>query len=106
MGSDAIEIDEGSSSSTVPTKQINEESGSSTVPTKQLKLEEIEGINKYFAEPGTLARTGLFIGGTKYMMIQGEANPGAGGVILVFDIYDEIMAHGYWAVQYGCREAW
>jgi len=28
-----------------------------------------------FNEPGTLAPTGLYIGGTKYMVIQGE--PGA-----------------------------
>lgn len=28
-----------------------------------------------FAEPGTLAPTGLYLGGTKYMVIQGE--PGA-----------------------------
>lgn len=25
-----------------------------------------------FAEPGTLAPTGLYLGGTKYMVIQGE----------------------------------
>jgi len=28
-----------------------------------------------FAEPGSLAPTGLYLGGTKYMVIQGE--PGA-----------------------------
>ena len=28
-----------------------------------------------FSEPGTLAPTGLYLGGTKYMVIQGE--PGA-----------------------------
>lgn len=27
---------------------------------------------KDFAEPGTLAPTGLYLGGTKYMVIQGE----------------------------------
>ena len=26
-----------------------------------------------FAEPGSLAPTGLYLGGTKYMVIQGEA---------------------------------
>jgi profilin len=41
----------------------------------QYKLEEITAIMKDFDEPGTLAPTGLFIGGTKYMVIQGE--PGA-----------------------------
>jgi len=29
---------------------------------------------KDFEEPGTLAPTGLHLGGTKYMVIQGEAN--------------------------------
>ncbi|CAF1893859.1 hypothetical protein HID58_046161 [Brassica napus] len=33
-----------------------------------LKPEEISGINNDFAEPGTLAPIGLFIGGTKYML--------------------------------------
>lgn len=41
----------------------------------QFKPEEIAGIMKDFDEPGTLAPTGLFLGGTKYMVIQGE--PGA-----------------------------
>ncbi|AQK59979.1 hypothetical protein ZEAMMB73_Zm00001d053631 [Zea mays] len=38
----------------------------------QLKPEEVAGIIKDFNEPGTLAPTGLFVGGTKYMVIQGE----------------------------------
>uniref|UniRef100_A0A2C9UAN5 Profilin n=1 Tax=Manihot esculenta TaxID=3983 RepID=A0A2C9UAN5_MANES len=46
---------------------------SSTFP--QFTPEEITGIMNDFAEPGTLAPTGLFLGGTKYMVIQGE--PGA-----------------------------
>lgn len=41
----------------------------------QFKPEEITGIMNDFAEPGTLAPTGLFLGGVKYMVIQGE--PGA-----------------------------
>lgn len=41
----------------------------------QLKPEEVAGIVGDFADPGTLAPTGLYIGGTKYMVIQGE--PGA-----------------------------
>jgi hypothetical protein len=41
----------------------------------QLKPEEVAAITKDFDEPGTLAPTGLFVGGTKYMVIQGE--PGA-----------------------------
>ncbi|MCI04505.1 profilin-1, partial [Trifolium medium] len=40
-----------------------------------LKPEEITAINNDFTEPGTLAPTGLHLGGTKYMVIQGE--PGA-----------------------------
>lgn len=38
----------------------------------QFKPEEIAAIIKDFEEPGTLAPTGLFLGGTKYMVIQGE----------------------------------
>jgi hypothetical protein len=41
----------------------------------QLKPEDMAGIMKDFDEPGTLAPTGMFIGGAKYMVIQGE--PGA-----------------------------
>lgn len=41
----------------------------------QFKPEEIDAIKKDFDEPGSLAPTGLHLGGTKYMVIQGE--PGA-----------------------------
>lgn len=41
----------------------------------QFKPEEIAAIMKDFDEPGSLAPTGLYLGGTKYMVIQGE--PGA-----------------------------
>ncbi|RWW65196.1 hypothetical protein BHE74_00027508, partial [Ensete ventricosum] len=41
----------------------------------QFKPEEITAIMSDFAEPGSLAPTGLYLGGTKYMVIQGE--PGA-----------------------------
>lgn len=41
----------------------------------QFKPEEIAGIMRDFDEPGSLAPTGLYLGGTKYMVIQGE--PGA-----------------------------
>jgi len=37
-----------------------------------LKPQEIDGIKKDFEEPGFLAPTGLFLGGEKYMVIQGE----------------------------------
>ncbi|KAL5576900.1 hypothetical protein UlMin_018599 [Ulmus minor] len=78
---------------------------SSTFP--QFKPEEISAINKDFDEPGTLAPTGLFLGGTKYMVIQGEpgavvrGKKGSGGVTvkktnlaLIFGIYDEPMTPG------------
>jgi profilin len=38
----------------------------------QFKPEEIAAITKDFDEPGTLAPTGLHLGGAKYMVIQGE----------------------------------
>ncbi|THU63373.1 hypothetical protein C4D60_Mb01t15090 [Musa balbisiana] len=41
----------------------------------QFKPEEITNIINDFNEPGTLAPIGLFLGSTKYMVIQGE--PGA-----------------------------
>merc|ERR1712183_611112 len=63
----------------------------------QFKAEEISGIMKDFEEPGHLAPTGLHLGGTKYMVIQGEA----GGVIikktsqaLVFGFYEEPVTPG------------
>lgn len=38
----------------------------------QIKPEEVKTIVNDFANPGSLAPTGLFIEGTKYMVIQGE----------------------------------
>ncbi|XP_022853501.1 profilin-like [Olea europaea var. sylvestris] len=43
---------------------------STTFP--QLKPEEITAIMNDFENPGSLAPTGLYLGGTKYMVIQGE----------------------------------
>ncbi|CAA6671637.1 unnamed protein product [Spirodela intermedia] len=73
----------------------------------QLKPEEISGIIADFDEPGHLAPTGLFLGGIKYMVIQGEpgavirGKKGSGGVTikktgmaLVFGIYDEPVTAG------------
>lgn len=40
----------------------------------QFKPEEITAIMNDFNEPGSLAPTGLYLGGTKYMVIQGEPN--------------------------------
>ncbi|CAA2989615.1 profilin [Olea europaea subsp. europaea] len=39
----------------------------------QFKPDEITGIMNDFENPGSLAPTGLYLGGTKYMVIQGEA---------------------------------
>ncbi|KAK6927322.1 Profilin, partial [Dillenia turbinata] len=73
----------------------------------QFKPEEISGIMNDFAEPGTLAPTGLYLGGTKYMVIRGEpgqvirGKKGSGGVTinktgqaLVIGIYDEPLTAG------------
>ncbi|KAJ8751047.1 hypothetical protein K2173_016228 [Erythroxylum novogranatense] len=71
----------------------------------QFKPEEISGIMTDFSEPGHLAPTGLYLGGTKYMVIQGESGAvirgkkGLGGVTikktnqaLIIGIYDEPMS--------------
>ncbi|KAL6606665.1 hypothetical protein ACP70R_042318 [Stipagrostis hirtigluma subsp. patula] len=73
----------------------------------QFKPEEIAAIIKDFDEPGTLAPTGLFLGGTKYMVIQGEpgvvirGKKGTGGITVkktgmavIIGIYDEPMTPG------------
>ncbi|KAJ4950035.1 hypothetical protein NE237_026867 [Protea cynaroides] len=73
----------------------------------QFKPEEITGIMNDFAEPGTLAPTGLYLGGTKYMVIQGEAGAvirgkkGSGGITIkktnlamIIGIYEEPVTPG------------
>lgn len=73
----------------------------------QFKPEEIAAIMTDFVDPGSLAPTGLFLGGTKYMVIQGEpgavirGKKGTGGVTikktnlaLIIGIYDEPMTGG------------
>ncbi|KAL6974480.1 hypothetical protein U1Q18_028664 [Sarracenia purpurea var. burkii] len=73
----------------------------------QFKPQEITGIMTDFSEPGHLAPTGLHLGGTKYMVIQGEpgavirGKKGSGGITikktgqaLVFGIYDEPVTPG------------
>lgn len=60
----------------------------------QFKHEEITAIMNDFSEPGTLAPTGLFLGGTKYMVIQGE--PGAvirGKKVKIYIVIIEILAY-------------
>ena len=78
---------------------------SSNFPT--VKPDEVTGIMNDFENPGSLAPTGLYIGGTKYMVIQGEPNAvirgkkGSGGATikkttcaLIIGIYDEPMTPG------------
>ncbi|CAL9148017.1 unnamed protein product [Musa hybrid cultivar] len=73
----------------------------------QFKPEEIAAIMTDFDDPGSLAPTGLFLGGTKYMVIQGEpgavirGKKGSGGITvkktnlaLIIGIYDEPMTGG------------
>lgn len=73
----------------------------------QFKPAEFTAIMKDFDEPGSLAPTGLLLGGAKYMVIQGEAGAvirgkkGTGGITvkktgqaLVFGIYDEPVNPG------------
>ncbi|KAJ6856752.1 profilin-6 [Populus alba x Populus x berolinensis] len=73
----------------------------------QFTQEEVSAIMKDFEEPGSLAPTGLFLGGTKYMVIQGESGAvirgkkGSGGVTvkktnqaLIIGVYDEPLTPG------------
>ncbi|XP_057957642.1 profilin-2 [Malania oleifera] len=72
-----------------------------------LKTEEITGVMTDFSEPGHLAPTGLYLGNTKYMVIQGEpgavirGKKGSGGVTikktnqaLIIGIYEEPLTPG------------
>ncbi|CAN8271080.1 unnamed protein product [Cochlearia groenlandica] len=73
----------------------------------QVKEQEITEIMKDLEEPGHLAPTGMFLGGLKYMVIQGEPNAvirgrkGAGGITIkktgqamVFGLYEEPLTPG------------
>ncbi|XP_042066146.1 profilin-like [Salvia splendens] len=73
----------------------------------QFKTEEVTAIMNDFDNPGSLAPTGLYVGGTKYMVIQGEpgavirGKKGSGGatikkttLALIIGIYDEPMTPG------------
>ncbi|KAL6626900.1 hypothetical protein ACP70R_030626 [Stipagrostis hirtigluma subsp. patula] len=73
----------------------------------QVKPEEVTAIMNDFNEPGSLAPTGLYLGGTKYMVIQGEpgavirGKKGPGGVTIkktnlsiIIGIYEEPMTPG------------
>ncbi|KAE8770622.1 Profilin [Hordeum vulgare] len=76
-------------------------------PFPEVKPEEITAVINDFDEPGSLAPTGLFLGGTKYMVIQGEpgavirGKKGSGGVTIkktslaiIIGIYEEPMTPG------------
>ncbi|KAM3347358.1 hypothetical protein ACQJBY_021362 [Aegilops geniculata] len=76
-------------------------------PFPEIKPEEITAVINDFDEPGSLAPTGLFLGGTKYMVIQGEpgavirGKKGSGGVTIkktslaiIIGIYEEPMTPG------------
>ncbi|KAK4784190.1 hypothetical protein SAY86_018558 [Trapa natans] len=76
----------------------------------QFKPDEITAIMKDFDEPGSLAPTGLHLGGVKYMVIQGEpgavvrGKKGSGGITvkktnqaLIFGIYEEPLTPGHCA---------
>ncbi|XP_022750147.1 profilin-1-like [Durio zibethinus] len=78
---------------------------SSTFPA--FTPQEITDIMNDFAEPGSLAPTGLFLGGVKYMVIQGEpgalirGKKGGGGATvkktnqaLIIGVYDEPLTAG------------
>ncbi|WOK93852.1 hypothetical protein Cni_G02553 [Canna indica] len=73
----------------------------------EFKPEEINAIMADFEDPGSLAPTGLYLGGTKYMVIQGEpgavirGKKGTGGITVkktnlsvIIGIYDEPMTGG------------
>ncbi|XP_022153540.1 profilin-like [Momordica charantia] len=73
----------------------------------KFKPEEVNAIMKDFDEPGSLAPTGLHLGGAKYMVIQGESGAvirgkkGTSGITvkkttqaLIFGLYDEPMTPG------------
>lgn len=73
----------------------------------EIKPQEITDIVNAFTDSSTLAQRGLFLGGTKYLVIQGEqgvvirGKKGAGGVTikktnlaLVVGIYDEPITPG------------
>ncbi|CAL0324099.1 unnamed protein product [Lupinus luteus] len=73
----------------------------------EFKIEEIESMMKDFEEPGSLAPTGLYLGGIKYMVIQGEngavirGKKGSGGITVkktnesvVIGIYEEPLSPG------------
>ena len=54
---------------------------------EQLTPEEFKAIMKDFDEPGSLAPTGLHLGGVKYMVIQGEPGAGIRGKKVIFRFY-------------------
>ncbi|KQK03115.1 hypothetical protein BRADI_2g05690v3 [Brachypodium distachyon] len=79
----------------------------SDVQLANVKPEEVTAVMNDFNEPGSLAPTGLYLAGTKYMVIQGEpgavirGKKGPGGVTIkkttlaiIIGIYEEPMTPG------------
>ncbi|KAH9801082.1 profilin-5 [Citrus sinensis] len=66
----------------------------------KFKPEEIAGIMKDFDQPGHLAPTGLHLGGTKYMVIQGEAGAVIRGkkVIYILYMYSALTWNGIFSI--------
>lgn len=57
----------------------------------QFKVEEIGEMMADFDEPGKLAPTGLHLGGTKYMVIQGEPGAVIRGKKVLFLLFNIII---------------
>ncbi|MQM11146.1 hypothetical protein Taro_044052 [Colocasia esculenta] len=87
--------------------QKNQAKLGSLLDVVKFKPEEITAIMNDLTEPGSLALTGLHLGDTKYMVIQGEAGAvirgkkGSGGVTvkktnqaLIIGVYDEPVTPG------------
>lgn len=63
----------------------------------QFKSEEITNIINDFNEPGTLAPIGLFLGSTKYMVIQGESGAVIRGKKVTFFFLNMLLSYSlYW----------
>ncbi|RCV25044.1 hypothetical protein SETIT_5G135100v2 [Setaria italica] len=94
-----------------PSSAMTAPNGPSPTPSRRsvnrVKPEEITAIMNDFNEPGSLAPTGLYLGGSKYMVIQGEpgavirGKKGPGGVTIkktnmaiIIGIYEEPMTPG------------
>nr|XP_034593488.1 uncharacterized protein LOC117855288 isoform X1 [Setaria viridis]XP_034593489.1 uncharacterized protein LOC117855288 isoform X1 [Setaria viridis]TKW13933.1 hypothetical protein SEVIR_5G133400v2 [Setaria viridis] len=89
-----------------PSSAMTAPSGPSPTPSRR-SVNRVAAIMNDFNEPGSLAPTGLYLGGSKYMVIQGEpgavirGKKGPGGVTIkktnmaiIIGIYEEPMTPG------------